>query len=373
MNLRGLMLPLILVGLFSATGFSQANELNTRLDQIIRFEVENKRFMGSVLVVRDDRMLFSQSYGFGNIASNTPNTAATRYPIASPTKQFTAAAILLLETEGMLKLDAPIKTYWPDAPAAWGKVTLFHLLSHTSGIPDVTESTEYSQWVRAGTPAKDILEYFRDKPLKFEPGSQYRYSNVGYILISFLIERISGETYGGFLRDRIFTPLGMNDSGVDSTTTAVARHATGYASRAGDLVTASPMNMSFLSGAGDLYSTTGDMRLWFQGLFGGRLLPPEAVRRMTTPVKEPWALGVAVLTADVGTEKDLTIVTHDGNVYGFSSGFAYFIEDRVMVIVLANVEGDVPAKLKEQLAEVVFGGSVVLPSEKLKYLYPKRI
>ncbi len=363
MSLRRWILPLVIVSLLSGEGYSQPAELGTRLDQLVRFEADNNRFMGSVLVVRDDRVLFSKSYGYANIASRTPNAASTRYPIASLTKQFTAAAALLLETEGKLKLDASIRTYWPDAPAMWNKVTLFHLLSHTSGIPDITDSTEASTWARAGT-AKDVLAYFSDKPLLFEPGSQFRYSNVGYILISFLIERISGETYADFLRKRIFTPLGMNDTGVDSTPITVARHATGYESRAGELGSASPMNMAVLPGAGDLYSTTEDMRLWFQGLFGGRVLPPESLRKLTTPVKEPWALGLAVLTADVGTQKNRTIVTHDGNVYGFSSGFAYFPEDRVMVIVLANVEGNAPAKLKEQLAEVTFGGTVVLPPEK---------
>jgi CubicO group peptidase (beta-lactamase class C family) len=140
--------------------------------------------------------VFSKAYGYANVASKTPDQSTTKYLVASLTKQFTAAAILLLESEGKLTLDVPVKTYWPQAPSAWDKVTVFHLLTHTSGLPDITDSPEYPRWIREMTAGKDILEYYRDKPLEFEPGSKFSYSNTGYILLSTLMERISGRSYG---------------------------------------------------------------------------------------------------------------------------------------------------------------------------------
>ena len=162
-----------------------------RMEQIIQAYVPSK-FMGSVLVAQDGKVLLDKAYGFANLEWEVPNTPTTKFRLGSITKQFTAASILLLEERGKLKVDDPVKKYMPNAPAAWNKITIFHLLTHTSGIPSFTGFSDYeSREAQATTPGK-LVEWFRDKPLEFEPGTKWNYSNSGYVLLGYLIEKISG-------------------------------------------------------------------------------------------------------------------------------------------------------------------------------------
>jgi len=150
---------------------------------------------------------------------SVPNSPTTRFNIASMTKQFTAAAILLLEDRGKLKTDDMVKKYLPDAPASWDKITIYHLLTHTSGIPD--DAAKYEP----GPPDKLV---FNDKPLNFQPGEQWAYTNLGYIVLGYLLEKITGQSYEQFVQENIFKPLGMNDSGLTSFVNIIPRRASGY-------------------------------------------------------------------------------------------------------------------------------------------------
>ena len=176
-------------------------------------------FMGSVLVAKEGKPVFNRGYGMADLEWSVPNSPTTRFNIASMTKQITAAAILLLEDRGKLKTDDFVKKYLPDAPASWDKITVYHLLTHTSGISD--DAAKYVP----GTP--DKLD-FNDKPLNFQPGERWAYSNLGYIVLGYLLERISGHTYLEFVEQNIFKPLGMNDSGMFSFGTVIPRRASGY-------------------------------------------------------------------------------------------------------------------------------------------------
>src|SRR5262249_11470652 len=158
------------------------------------------------------KVIFSKGYGSANLEWNIPNTSATKFRIASLTKQFTAAAILLLEEQGKLRTDAPIKTYLPNAPAAWNDITIFNLLTHTAGIPDYTNLPDFGSRARAPATPAQITSWFIDKPLGFSPGQQFRYSNSDYVVLGDVIERLSGQTYADFLEDHIFIPLNMKDS-----------------------------------------------------------------------------------------------------------------------------------------------------------------
>src|SRR6478735_11075090 len=186
-----------------------------RMEQIIQASVP-KQFMGTVLVAQDGKVLLDKGYGFANLEWEIPNTPTTKFRLGSITKQFTAASILLLEERGKLKIEDPVKKYMPDAPAAWDKVTIFHLLTHTSGIPSFTGFPDYPRREGDTMTPQQLGDWFRDKPLEFEPGAKWNYSNSGYILLGYLIEKISGQSYSDFVQQNIFTPLGMKDSGYDS-------------------------------------------------------------------------------------------------------------------------------------------------------------
>jgi CubicO group peptidase (beta-lactamase class C family) len=240
-----------------------------KMDEAVQAYVKNGQFMGSVLVARVDQVLLSKGYGSANLEWNIPNDPTTKFRLGSVTKQFTAAAILLLEERGKLKIDDPVKVYLPDAPAAWEKVTIFHLLTHTSGIPSFTSFPDYQTTEATPSTPEQLVARFRTKPLEFVPGEKWNYSNSGYVLLGYLIEKISGESYAKFIKTNIFDPLGMKDSGYDLNSAIIVHRAAGYDPGAQGPVNTGFIHMSIPFSAGALYSTTEDLLRWEQGLFGG--------------------------------------------------------------------------------------------------------
>ncbi len=330
-----------------------------RMEQLIQSDVSSKQFMGSVLVARGNDIILDKGYGYANLEWHIPNSPTTKFRLGSITKQFTAACILLLEERGKLSVNDPVKKYMPDAPAAWDKITIFNLLTHTSGIPNFTSFPDYlSTQALAATPAQ-LVSRFRDKPLDFEPGEKWSYSNSNYVLLGYLIEKITGETYAKFLQENIFTPLGMNDSGYDSNSAIIPQRASGYQPGPGGLANADFINMTVPFAAGGLYSTTEDLLRWERGLFGGKLLSSASLIKMTTPFKNEYAFGLQVHTAN-----GRNVIEHNGGVNGFNTGMAYYPDDKVTLIVLANGNGDATGEIVANLARLGHGERIVLPSER---------
>ena len=336
------------------------NQADTeRMDQIVQSYVSGKKFMGSVLVARDGTVIFEKGYGFANLEWDIPNSPTTKFRLGSITKQFTAASILLLEERGKLKVEDPVKKYMPDAPAAWDKITVFNLLTHTSGIPSFTGFPDYRSTEATATTPEQLVARFRDKPLEFQPGEKWNYSNSGYFLLGYLIEKISGQSYADFVQQNIFGPLGMKDSGYDSNSAVILHRAAGYAPGPAGAVNAGFIHMSIPFSAGALYSTTEDLLRWEQGLFGGKLLSSASLQKMTTPFKENYAFGLAVDTQ--GSHK---VISHDGGIEGFNTTLAFYPEDKLVVVVLANLNGPATGAIGGYMASVAHGEKVVLPSER---------
>jgi len=215
----------------------------TRMEQIVQAYVPSK-FTGAVLVAQNGKVLLDKGYGFANLEWEVPNTPTTKFRLGSITKQFTAASILLLEERGKLKIEDPVKKYMPDAPAAWDKITIFHVLTHTSGIPSLTSFPDFeSHEAQAMTP-ESWWNGFATSPWNLSQERSGNYSNSGYILLGYLIEKISGQSYAEFVQQSIFTPLGMKDSGYDSNSAIIAHRAAGYAPGKGGPVNAGFVHMS---------------------------------------------------------------------------------------------------------------------------------
>ena len=329
------------------------------MDQVIQSYVAEHEFMGSVLVARGSQVLLSKGYGSADLEWNIPNAPDTRFRLGSITKQFTAASILLLEERGKLNVQDPVKEYMPDAPAAWDKITIFHLLTHTSGIPSFTGFPDYARLEPFTTTSQELVARFRDKPLEFEPGSKWAYSNSGYVLLSYLLEKISGVNYEKFVSENIFTPLGMKDSGYDSNSAIIMHRASGYERHGNGFQNAGFINMTVPQGAGGLYSTTEDLLKWEQGLFGGKLLKAASLEKMTTPFKNEYAFGLGVTTT--GGRKS---ISHNGGIEGFSTNMAYYPADKVTVVVLSNVQGPAPAAISGKLVALAYREKVELTSER---------
>jgi len=330
-----------------------------RMEEVVQYHVSNKKFMGSVLVARGEEILLNKGYGSANLEWNIPNSPATKFRLGSVTKQFTAAAILLLEERGKLKTDDPVKKFMSDAPTAWEKITIYHLLTHTSGIPNFTSFPDYqSQKPFAATPEK-LAARFRDKPLDFQPGEKWSYSNSGYILLGYVLEKASGESYEEFLQENIFGPLRMKDSGYDSNSAIIMRRASGYGVGKDGPMNAEFIHMSIPFSAGALYSTTEDLLRWEQRLFGGKFLSAASLAKMTTPFKDDYACGVGVRTVN-----GRRVIDHGGGIEGFNTFLAYYPDDKLTVVALSNVNGGAPQQIASQLAAIARGEKVELPSER---------
>ncbi len=203
----------------------------------------------------------------------------------------------------------------PDAPATWDKVTIFHLLTHTSGVADFTRFPDYPKIEAfATTPAK-LVALFRDKPLDFEPGEKWSYDNSGYVLLTYLIEKITRDSYAKFVRENIFTPLEMSETGYDSNSAIIPHRASGYSPGRDGIENAGFIDMTIPQGAGALYSTTEDLLKWERGLFGGKVLKAVSLEKMTTPFKNNYAFGLMVET--VGGHKK---IFHGGGIEGLALG-----------------------------------------------------
>ena len=336
-----------------------------RMDEVVQGYVRDKTFMGAVLVARGGDIILSKGYGSANLEWNIPNTPATKFRLGSITKQFTAASILLLGERGKLTLDDPIKKYMPDAPAAWDKITIFNLLTHTSGIPNFTNLPEYKSLQLSEAPVAKSIATVRDKPLDFPPGEKMSYSNSGYLVLGYVIERVSGTTYEQFVTDNIFTPLGMKDSGYDSNSAIIPRRAAGYAPSATGPVNAGFIHMSIPHAAGALYSTTEDLLRWEQGLFGGKLISAASLAKMTTPFKDDYAFGLNVLTAS-----NRKVIQHGGGIEGFNTFLAYYPDSKVTVAVLGNQNGQAPGQIAAKLGELAHGGTVQTNAERKAIALP---
>jgi len=339
------------------------------MNEIVQSFVASHQFMGTALVARGSQVLFSKGYGSANLEWDVPNSPSTKFRLGSVTKQFTAASILLLEERGKLSTADPVKKYLPDAPAVWDKITIFNLLTHTSGIPNFTGFPDYSKLEPFAASPAELVARFRDKPLEFQPGEKWNYSNSGYVLLGYLIEKITGGTYEKFVRENIFTPLGMKDSGYDSNSAVIPRRASGYVNGKNGMENAGFINMTIPHGAGALYSTTEDLLKWEQGLFGGKLLQPASLEKMTTPIKNNYAFGL-----DVQTIAGRKVISHGGGIEGFNTQLEYYPEDKLTVVVLGNLNGPAPGEIAKKLAAQAHGESVKLTSERKEItLDPKQL
>lgn len=306
--------------------------------------------MGSVLVAKEGAVVFEQSCGWANAEWKVPNTATTKFRVGSVTKQFTAAAILLLAERGRLQLDDPLAKFVPSAPESWRPVTLRQLLGHTGGVPSFTSQPDYRTWKLLPANPAQQMGRIAEKPLEFTPGESYNYSNTGYLLLGWIVEIASGQNYAAFLREHLFEKLGMNDTGIDSNTALIPQRAAGYSPAGGGLTNAGYIDMTVPGGAGAMYSTTHDLLRWAEGLFGGKVLGAASLEQMTTPGKGDYGLGVSIRTT-----RGRKIISHTGGIDGFNALLSYYPESRLTVVVLTNVTGSPYPQIGAQLAALALG------------------
>jgi CubicO group peptidase (beta-lactamase class C family) len=321
-----------------------------RMQSEIEQSAANQHFMGAVLVAKGDRLLINRGYGFADLEWSARNTPDTRFRIASITKQFTAACILILQERGKLKVEAPLKKYLQDIPQAWDDVTIFNLLTHTSGIPDFIHLADFRKFETLPQLPEQLIAKIRDEPLQFAPGSERAYSNTGYVLLGLVIEKVSGESYAQFVKENLLEPAGMRDSGYDTHAALIHHRASGYTHGRDGFQNAPYLDMSIPFAAGGLYSTTEDLLRWEHSLFGGKILSRASLEQMTTPFKQNYGLGVVIQELD-GDK----IIQHTGSLEGFNSDLIYGARNNLVVVVLSNVGGPATDQLADDLFKIAHG------------------
>lgn len=343
-----------------ASGFAQTavsnQEVTAKVDEYMNALVNVKGYGGAVLIARDGKPIVSRGYGLANVELNVPNTAQTKFRIGSLTKQFTAAAILLLQERGKLNVRDGICKYLADCPAAWQPITIHQLLTHTSGIPNITALPDWEAKKTLPATTAQTVARFRDLPLEFKPGEQFKYSNSNYLLLGLIVEKASGVTYEAFMKDNVFAFLKMADSGLEHSERILKNRAAGYSLDGETVINASYVDMNLPFAAGALVSTVEDLLRWDQALYGESFLSKKSLDAMFTPEKNGYGYGIGV-----GTVKNRRLIAHTGGIEGFSAHISRYPDQRATVIVLLNND-NAPANLvANDLASILFGEGYEVP------------
>ena len=298
----------------------------------------------SVAVVQESEPILVKGYGLANVEHSVPATKHTIYEIASVGKTFTATVTMMLVEEGVISLDEPIANYLDNPPQAWQSVTIKHILSHQSGIPSYTDAQNYWEITRLDLSRAEILALVSDLPLKFKPGEFSAYDNTGYYLLGLILEKVTGQSYGDLLRGRIFAPLGMNATVMNHPRDIVPHRAAGYRISNGKLLNKPYYSPSVTYSAGGQLSSVEDMVKWERALCGATVLKQSTLDLMWTP--HPPASGndlekaryVAGLGWWVINYDNRRVVGHNGSILGFASNITRFIDDKITVILLCNLD-----------------------------------
>jgi CubicO group peptidase (beta-lactamase class C family) len=350
---------LLLIFTLLLSPLAAAQDQLPKIDEYMNAAAKVDRFSGAILVARDGHVVVSKGYGMADLEEDVPNTPETKFRLGSLTKQFTAASIMLLQERGRLSVQDSICKYVAPCPEAWQPITLHQLLSHTAGVPNFTSLPDYQKTMREPAPIESLINRFRALPLDFKPGEGWSYSNSGYVLLGYVIEKVSGESYENFLRKNIFEPLGMTSTGYDHADAIIKHRAHGYSPRGDQIVNAAYLDMTIPHAAGALYSTVGDLYLWEQSLYTERLLKRASLDAIYTPVQHEYGYGWNITKL-----YNRKTYEHSGGIDGFATNITRFPDDRATVIVLSNYEAAPSSRIARDLAAILFGEKYDVPAER---------
>jgi CubicO group peptidase (beta-lactamase class C family) len=349
---------LLFVLVATATTASIAQHKDDKIDDLMKRFHELGQFNGSALVAENGKVIYKKGFGYANMEWKIPNDVDTKFRLASVTKQFTAAVILKLVEEGKIKLDGKITDYLTDYRKDTGdRVTIHHLLNHTSGIPSYTDQPGFFENdSRDAYSVSDFVKKFASGDLQFEPGSKFVYNNSAYFLLGAIIEKVTGKSYADAVKEYIFTPLGMNNSGYDLFSPVIMKRATGYQRRANSYVNAPYLDMSLPYAAGSLYSTVEDLFLWDQALYGDKLLSPASKQLMFKPGLDEYGYGVGIRERELSDKTKVPTIGHSGGINGFSTNITRFVNDKHLVVLLDNTsQGRYQPKIITAIANILYG------------------
>lgn len=345
-----------------------------KLDKLMGLYTEYGQFNGSVLVAEKGKVIYKKGFGMANMEWDIPNQSDTKHRLGSITKQFTSMLILQLVEQGKLKLEVPITTYLPDYNKSNGdKITIHHLLTHTSGTPNYTAFPNFFRdSTRDPYTPDEFVEVFADSTLQFTPGEKFNYSNSGYFLLGVIIEKVTGKSYEQVLQENILTPLKMNNTGYDHYSTILKR-AAGYQKNGKDFRNANYLDMSIPYAAGSLYATVEDLYLWDQALYTNKLLSKKYMDLMYTKHVPAfgghygygWSLDKV---ANGKTGDSLSIISHGGGINGFNTLISRIPTDKNLIVLFNNTGGAALNEMSVAVRGILYNTPYELPKRSLAFV-----
>jgi len=353
-----------------------AQDHAAKIQEVLSVAHKYRQFNGSAVVAENGKVIYRGAFGKANMEWDIPNTPDTRFRLGSITKQFTAMLSLQLVEQGKIKLDGKIADYLPDYRKDIGeKVTVHHLLTHTSGIPSYTGQPGFFANVsRNPYKVADFVKQYTSGNLEFEPGTKYTYNNSGYFLLGAIIERITGKTYEQALKEMIFDRVGMKNTGYDRHDPLIPKRASGYAKTKDGYANAAYLDMSIPYAAGSMYSTVEDLYLWDQALYTDKLLTAQSKELMYKPFLNNYAYGWVVTNASFKiNEQPVQTILHGGGINGFATMLVRFPKEKHLIVLLDNTGSGNLEGLSERIAKIIHNQPYDLPKLSIASVLEKTI
>lgn len=326
---------LFILILFPSIVFSQ--NYTQQIDSIIYSKFNNGPAV-SALITQNSEAVYSKIKGYSDIENTVLATDSSKFRIGSVTKQFTAISILMLQEEGKLSTKDPIQNYLPSFPVKSKPILIEHLLTHTSGLKEVTETEVFfEQLMKNGCKPDTLVNFFKDYPLEFNPGTEFKYCNSGYHLLGMIIEKVSKMSYGDFIQKNIFSPAKMVNSQIDDNSTLISNRVSGYESKHNEIQNATYIDMSIPYSAGNIISTTADLNKWYENLFEYKFVSKITLEKahskyqLTDSTYINYGYGWFIDTLQ--GEK---VISHEGGINGFLSSVWYVPSHKTLSVLLSN-------------------------------------
>lgn len=347
-------LSLFIFMIFVLTGTAQSVE--KQLDQLLSAEYKAGEPGVAALIAKDGKVIYRKAFGHADLELNVPMTPENVFELGSITKQFTAVAILMLQEQGKLKLDDDITKFIPDYPVKGKKITVHQLLNHTSGIRSYTDMENFQKLARTDMAPLELINVFKNEPIDFDSGEKWNYNNSGYILLGYIIEKVSGQTYASFIENNIFKKLGMLHSYYGSKSAIIPNRAHGYQTVKDGYEIADYLSMTLPYAAGSLMSTVDDMLLWSQAIHNNTLITEASKQKAFTNYTlnngKPDYYGYGWQPNEVN---GVAVVEHGGGIFGFTTMGIYAPAENLYAIVLTNCSGKSPTPVTIKMAAIALG------------------
>ena len=354
----------LILFLLNSVTFSQTTA--QKIDNLIKQYTDYGEFNGSVLISQNDGVILKKGYGYANFEQSTPNSSHTKFYIGSVTKTFTDMLVLQMVQKGLIKLDGKVSDYLPNYPKPNGnQVTIYNLLTHTSGIPDYDNlpQIDYEKRYRH----EEIMAMFDSLSLQFKPGTKFSYTNSGAFIAGIILEKVTGKSYSNLLQENILAPLRMKNTGYNDSNAMLDESATGYNVYGATITVQSYTDMSIPFSAYGMYSTVEDLQKWNEALYEEKLLSKKYMDIYFTPYKDNWACDWMILKNPFHNADDSCLATlRDGSMSRFICFDTRLVNEKSSIILMNNTASTRMEEMVKSITAILHGKPYALPKKSLQ-------